>query len=243
MRAPSETCANVAILGFHKIGEPPPGTWATWNYVPVETFQRYLEELITAGFHVVDLGTFLDGLADPKAFDRPTAVLTFDDGYESFLHVTEPLLRRHGLPSVLFVPTAFVGGTNAFDAGQEPEERMCDWDQLRELQDRGVAVQPHGVSHRAFSDLDLREQGDEVRHSKQVLEQRLGAPMRVFAFPYGDNGTAPEATDDLLRSAGYEAACLYRGGVLAPGCAQPFRLPRLPIGPDSNLRRALEKVP
>src|ERR671914_537157 len=38
----------------------------------------------------------------------PRAVLlTFDDAYDDFAEVAWPLLRHHGLPATLFVPTAY----------------------------------------------------------------------------------------------------------------------------------------
>jgi hypothetical protein len=33
---------SLAILAYHKIGEPPPGGWQTWFYVPEENFVGHL---------------------------------------------------------------------------------------------------------------------------------------------------------------------------------------------------------
>ncbi len=75
--------------------------------------------------------TFLDGLTDPDRLPARGALLTFDDGYRSFRTHAVPQLLRFGVPALLFVPTDFIGGTNAFDADtREPIERICDWDDL-----------------------------------------------------------------------------------------------------------------
>ena len=37
--------AVCAILAYHKIGEPPHGTWRTWNYVSTDTFREQLDIL------------------------------------------------------------------------------------------------------------------------------------------------------------------------------------------------------
>src|SRR5918997_3908783 len=130
---------SLAILGYHKIGEPPPDGWQTWFYVP----------------------------------------------------------------------TDYIGGINDFDAGEEPEEAICDWDDLRELERSGVSIQSHGASHRSFSKLSLPEQEEELAKSKITLEAGLEKPVEVFAYPYGDSGTELGSTVRALERAEYRAACLY----------------------------------
>jgi peptidoglycan/xylan/chitin deacetylase (PgdA/CDA1 family) len=233
----------VAILGFHKIGEPPPGGWETWFYIPEETFAGYLGDLCEGGWHVIDLAAFLRGLAEPDSLPERTALLTFDDGYRSIRHVALPWLRRFGFPAVLFMPTDFVGGRNDFDADCEPEEDICDWDDLRELERRGVSIQPHGASHRTFSQLDPAEQEIELLRSRTVLQGGLGKPVAVFSFPYGDGGADPQATGRMLSRAGYRAACLYGGGPNRLPIADPYRLTRIAMGPDTDLRAALAHEP
>ena len=118
----------------------------------------------------------------------PPIVLSFDDGYQSVREVAIPLLRRFGYPSVLFVPTDYIGGYNTFDDGVEPQERHCDWNDLRELARAGVSIQSHGVSHKTFSVLTLSEIEQELLRSKALLENNVGGSVEVMAFPYGDDG-------------------------------------------------------
>src|SRR2546423_5803851 len=122
----------VAMLAYHKIGDPPPGGWETWFYVPEETFAAHLRYLSGSGWAVIDSQEFLRGLGRPECLPAKAAMLTFDDGYRSNLHVAVPWLRRFGYAGMVFVPTAFIGGRNSFDDGVEPEEAICDWEELRE---------------------------------------------------------------------------------------------------------------
>ena len=147
---------TLAILGFHKIGEPPPDGWETWFYIPEATFVEHLSYLQRSPWQVIDLATLLKGLAAPDSLPERAALITFDDGYRSMRTVALPWLLRFGFPAVLFVPTDFIGGRNIFDAA-EPEEDLCDWDDLVGLERRGVAVQSHGASHRSFSELTPAE--------------------------------------------------------------------------------------
>jgi peptidoglycan/xylan/chitin deacetylase (PgdA/CDA1 family) len=230
---------TLAILSFHKVGEPSPGGWRSWFYTPEETFVGYLSYLRENGWLVIDVTTFLSGLKVPDSLPTRAALLTFDDGYRSIREVALPWLRRFGYPAVLFVPTDYIGGSNTFDDGMEPEEAICDWDDLRELHRSGVSIQSHGASHRTLSQLDLDEQRQELVRSKAQLEAGLGSPVNLFAFPYGDGGTDPRAMNVALERAGYRAACLYGGGPNPLPIADPYRLARLAMGSDTDLQAAL----
>jgi len=230
---------QVAILGYHKIGHPPDKGWDTWYYIPSDVFLEQLQFLSSNGWQVIDSKTMLDGMSEPAILPERSAVLTFDDGYRSMREVAVPLLAEFGYPSILFVPTAFVGGLNEFDAGDEPDEPICDWDDLRALAASGVAIQSHGVSHRRFSELDPNELEREIRESKSSLESQIGGTVELFSFPYGDHGLTPSATSEKLRRAGYRAACLYGGGVQLLPAEQPYGLVRIAMGPDTDLNSEL----
>jgi peptidoglycan/xylan/chitin deacetylase (PgdA/CDA1 family) len=229
---------TLAILGFHKIG-PAPGGWETWFYVPRSTFVGYLAYLKEDGWQVLDVAAFLRGLAEPEGLPERAALITFDDGYRSILNYGLPELRSFGYPAVMFVPTAFIGGHNSFDADNEPMEAICDWEELRELELCRVSVQSHGVSHRAFSGLNPAEREQELLRSKAALEDGLGKPVQVFSYPYGDCGPEPGAARRVLERTGYRAACLYGGGPQRVPGADPYRLARLAVGPDTDLHRCL----
>lgn len=230
---------ELAILGYHKVGEPSPGGWATWNYVPETTFEEHLRCLGKLGWRVIDLENLLAGLSDPERMPERAALITFDDGYRSVRERALPILERFGCPAVLFVPTAFIGKTNTFDEGVEPQEAICDWGDLRALQRSRVSIQSHGVSHRHFSEMDAREQVRELVKSREALETGLGTTVSVFAYPFGDDGLDPAAVRSLVVGAGYRAACLYGGGTSRVPPPDPYRLERLAIGPDTDLEAAL----
>lgn len=229
----------LAILGFHKIGEPPPGGWETWFYIPEATFAGYLSYLQENDWQVIDLETFLRGLAAPDELPERAALLTFDDGYRSMRTIALPWLLRFGHPAVLFVPTDFIGGCNTFDADVEPEELICGWDDLRELERCGVSVQSHGTSHRRFSDLDPAEQEQELLRSRAALEAGLGRRVEVLSYPYGDGGTDQQGLRRAMQRTGYRAGCLYGGGPNHLPASDPYRLTRLAMGPDTDLWAAL----
>jgi peptidoglycan/xylan/chitin deacetylase (PgdA/CDA1 family) len=231
----------LAILGFHKIGAPPVGGWDTWFYVPEPTFEGFLTQLREEAWEVIDLETFLGGLAAPARLPERSVLLTFDDGYRSMRQVALPWLLQFGYPGVLFVPSDFIGRSNEFDAGVEPEEAICNWDDLRELERHGVSIQSHGASHRRFSALTTAELEEELFRSKATLEAGLDKRVEAVAYPYGDAGVDAGSVRRALEHAGYRAACLYGGGPHLLPIADPYRLLRVPIGPDTDLQAALER--
>jgi len=74
---------------------------------------------------------------------------------------------------------------------------------LRALSSEGFEIGAHTVSHRSLPALSFKEQVQEVRVCKQILEQRLGSKVRMFCYPNGryDGGVIRE-----VKKAGYEGA-------------------------------------
>ena len=46
-------------------------------------------------------------------------------------------MQKLACPGVVFVPTRYIGGLNTWDAGNEPDEPICNWDELLELERAG----------------------------------------------------------------------------------------------------------
>jgi peptidoglycan/xylan/chitin deacetylase (PgdA/CDA1 family) len=228
----------VAILSYHKIGDPPDG-WDSWYYVSRARFREHLGTLRELGWRTIDHTTLLDALDAPARLRTPSVLVTFDDAYRSLIREALPVLREAGAPSVVFVPTAYVGGTNAFDAGEEPDEPICSWNDLATLASSGVSIQSHGVHHTAMSELDTGAQRVELEDSRRTLEARIDASVDLFAFPYGDAGTDAHAMAGAVRAAGYRAACGYGGGPADLEADDRFCLPRLAMGPDTQLTELL----
>jgi peptidoglycan/xylan/chitin deacetylase (PgdA/CDA1 family) len=226
--------ARVAILSYHKIGDPPADGWDTWYYVPTSTFEAQLAFLVGEGWHPIDQATFLAGLDHPESLPDRSMLVTFDDGYRSLADAAGPTLARLGCPWVVFVPTDFIGGTNHFDDGEEPTEPICTWQDLRQWAGAGVSIQSHGVGHRPMSDIPPDEQRAELVGSRRRLEEGLGLEVELFAFPYGDEGDRAVMTEQVRR-AGYRAAFLYGGEPVDVAGADRYRLPRLAMGPDTDL--------
>ncbi len=232
--------SRLAVLGYHKIGPPAPGAWETWFYVPTQIFADHLVTVRACGWEPVDAAALRAAVQGGVPLPDSAVLITSDDGYRSVREHALPVLREHECPAVLFVPTAYVGKTNEFDQDEEPVEPICDWYDLATLSAAGVSVQSHGVSHRTFSALDDTERREELARSKAKLEERLGERVDLFAFPYGDDVEGGDGVQGALRDSGYVAAFGYGGDPQDLPAADPFRLQRVAVGPDTDIRGILE---
>ena len=228
------------MLGYHKIGPAPTGFPPTWFYISEKTFASHLTFLKEEQWVVIDLETFLRGLEQPEILPDRAVLITFDDGCKSINGAALTCLQRFEFPAIVFIPTDYIGKTNLFDAGVEPEEEICDWDDLIKLEEADVSVQSHSASHRKFSTLGLAELEQELVNSKAKLEDGLGKAVTAIAFPFGDSTPNRTEMEALLAKAGYSAAFLYGGGPVDLSKLHRHRVPRIAMGPDTDLRAALE---
>jgi peptidoglycan/xylan/chitin deacetylase (PgdA/CDA1 family) len=160
--------------------------------------------------------------------------LTFDDGYKSMAVAGRRALG--GRPGVFFVPSDHIGRMNTFEGdGPEPPEMLCDDDDLRLLEQSGLAIESHGASHGTFPDMTAEELRNEAWRSKVELERVVGRTVTTLAYPYGYPGQDPESTAAILAAAGYRCAFVYGGGLVRFPITHRFLLPRLAIGPDTDL--------
>ena len=238
----SRAAPLLAVLSYHKIGEPPPDGWSSWYYVSEGLFAAHLGYLHDRGWPVLDAEAFIHGLRDPGSLPDRSVLLTFDDAYRSMRSVALPILGRFDLPAVVFVPAGLIGQSNDWDTGIEPRERLCDRDDLAALRAGGVSIQSHGWGHRRFSEISADEREAELRRSRTALEKEAGSSVSLFAYPYGDDGEGSPEIRAQVEGAGYSAAFLFGGGPVEMPPGDPFGIERLPVGSDTDLDALLGSV-
>src|SRR5262249_52497514 len=100
----------------------------------------------------------------------------------------------------------------------EPEmaTRPLHWDEVLEMQQSGwVSFGAHTMHHPLLSSLvDRKEVLREVKECRAVLEQRLGQPVRIFAYPVGQQQHIGESVVQAVRKAGYDWAFTTVSGVV-----------------------------
>jgi peptidoglycan/xylan/chitin deacetylase (PgdA/CDA1 family) len=84
--------------------------------ISTKMLERHIDWLAKR-FSLVSLDEIGHYLESGRAFPRPAAAITFDDGYSDVYHHGFPLLQRKGVPAAVFVVTDLVGTgrTQLFD--------------------------------------------------------------------------------------------------------------------------------
>lgn len=78
----------------------------------VADFEAQIDWL-QARFEIIDGARFERAVVEASAFDRPTALLTFDDGFVDHYEACFPLLRARGLGGIFFISGATLGSRPA----------------------------------------------------------------------------------------------------------------------------------
>ncbi|MBD8869497.1 polysaccharide deacetylase family protein [Nocardioides donggukensis] len=161
-------------------------------FVEVAAFEQQLTWLLEHGWTPLDLDGFLAARAGRRPSSR-SFLVTIDDGYESVAELAAPVLRRLGVPALLFVPSALVG-EEAHWLESPAHEPLLDAEQLRELCDgHGIEVGGHGRDHRDLRGLTPVELDGEVAGAGVELSELLDREVRSLAYPYGGHDPAARA--------------------------------------------------
>jgi peptidoglycan/xylan/chitin deacetylase (PgdA/CDA1 family) len=229
----------VPILTYHSISENLFGKVHPYHQIntPVSVFAMQMKWLRREGYRTINLSELLSGFETTEDLAK-TVVLTFDDGYQDFYTNAFPLLRQCGFRATVFLATDRIRDTSVRMEGAD----YLTWSEVRELHAKGITFGSHSVTHADFRSLGPEHIEYELGYSKETIEQKIGAPVESFSYPFA----LPEEDGDFIR---YLADTLenmgYSSGVCSTiGRAMPknkrFFLPRLSVNSwdDAELLRA-----
>ena len=101
-----------------------------------------------------------------------------------------------------------------------------NWNEVRQLHKRGIAIGAHTVSHPVLSKLESAELEKELSESKKRIEQELGATIDTLAYPFGTPQDYSDAVVDKARELGYHVAFVATGR-RNPEMLDPMRIDRI----------------
>ncbi len=171
---------------------------------------------------------------------RPVIAITFDDGFADNYEYAFPLLQQHGVPAAFFLTAGLLEKNpivlerlRGLWGAREGEIRPLEWSAVREMLRAGMEVGAHTYSHPNLAQLDRQAAELEVRRSKEIIEDRLGVPVRLMAYPFGKpKRHFTTETMGVVSGAGYEYAAAVTWRAIRASDSH-FRIPRFTCTGDS----------
>jgi len=212
----------VSVLFYHRVADKTPNDWT----MPTATFAAQILWL-KERFEIVDLAEAQRRIAAGRN-SRPTACITFDDGYAENMEFAVPLLLREQVPFTYFVSTNHVFASRPFphDVAAGVSLAPNSVSQLRELAAKGVEMGAHTRNHVHLGAVSHEQMVDEIVGSKHDLERALEREVSYFAVPYGLPADLSTAAFQIAYNAGYHGVCSAYGDYNLPG-DDPFHLRRV----------------
>jgi len=216
--------AGVPVLLYHDISRDFRDDYTT----PPPLFAAQMEWLYGNGFHSVSPRE----LSSLSGADR-VFVLTFDDGYASFLDYAFPLLEEYGFRATINVLGRFAGEVIEL-SGKRP---ALSWDEYRHLVrsgrvDLGCHTHDlHRFSERGAAGVPAARLEEDLRRFQETVASETGSPVDILAWPYGmytEKGIA------AARKAGVRYFLISDEGKFAPG-GDITRIPRMNINHKIDL--------
>lgn len=180
---------------YHDVSAAPVGITGGAGYFSVSeaSFARQLSALHTAGLRGCSLA---DALRDETS--RAVAI-TFDDGDLGQATRAFPALVARGMTATFFITTSWIGTPG-----------YASWDQLKEMRAAGMSIESHTHTHPFLSELDAAALRDELRRSRELLDEHLEQRTSMIALPGGD---APRRElRGMLADEGYAVVATSRWG-------------------------------
>jgi len=203
--------------------------------VAIELFERQLDILSKRGFLTIgfsDLFRIATGVMSRPA--KRLVLLTFDDGYESFIQLAVPALEKRRMRATVFIVAGEIGGHNRWDTdrGRPRLELMGDVG-IRSALSAGMEIGVHSWTHPGLTACAADELEREIVESKREIDGRFGILTEAFAYPYGDY--APAHFPVLARAGFQGAAAIYTNDRSVT--SQPYAMRRVLVNQGDGLAR------
>lgn len=225
----------LTIVMYHGIVDSPPEV-EDWCFVDAVSFRRQADYL-ARHFAVLSLSQAAERLAAGE-IDGPTAVITFDDGFQSQHDLAWSVLRERNLPATLFLATGLVGTADTVWYGRL--DRALAETAMSRLEWHGEPFELATAAGKAAAARILQARLKALPHPRLLRE------LRELLFALGDDPERPVGAGSPYRVLSREAVAeMAASGSVEFGAhthshAILARLP--PEEADAEIQRSLEAV-
>jgi peptidoglycan/xylan/chitin deacetylase (PgdA/CDA1 family) len=184
--------------------------------------------------NVVSLDDFFSGRL---SFEKINVVITFDDGFKSWISDAVPVLKELELPATFFISSGFVGLSEK-DASEFMRSKLflkpgprrimggLNVADVRRIVEEGFTIGGHTLNHRNLAKLRDRDLLiHEIADDKMRLEKITGRKIEYFAYPSGAYHNPEINLSEMLIELGYRGAVTTEPGFNSVG-SSPYLLRR-----------------
>ncbi len=220
------------VLNYHSITDSLEKEDSYQMTTPRALFEAQLRFLSENGYNVVSCGEAVKALTGHTQMPPRTVCITFDDGFKDNMTYALPVLKKFNYKATIFLTTGYIGKSRKY----------LDWNDVKYMTESGIfSAGGHSLSHKKLSALPPDELSAELVSSKKILEDKLGQPVDLFAYPFGCYGSFDARTKDLLKSSAYKAAFTTIAG-FNTRAADPFEIRRTRISWFDDKREFLKEL-
>lgn len=222
---------TIPILMYHYLSTPPAGADAIRRDLSVspELFESHLAYLRQAGYQTISLQQLSFALSRQSTLPEKSIIITFDDGYRDNYNNAFPLLREYGYTATFFIFNQPIDTYNV---------DYLTWEMVIEMRQAGMEFGSHSYSHPDLSGKDVDFLVYQILGSKEAIEERIGEPVRFFAYP---SGRYDDLTVRVLQSANFWGAVTTEWGA-QQAYTRRFEMPRLRVRGNDTAADLAEKL-
>jgi peptidoglycan/xylan/chitin deacetylase (PgdA/CDA1 family) len=120
-------------------------------------------------------------------------IINFDDSHQSDYTYAKPILDKYGFKATFFEVCNWV------EEGHHDKDISITWQQIAALQQDGMDIEAHTMTHPNLNDLSSQADLDyEIGQSKQCLENH-GFNPTIFAYPNGKGSDDPKVVNTVAK--------------------------------------------
>jgi peptidoglycan/xylan/chitin deacetylase (PgdA/CDA1 family) len=191
------------IICYHCVKDEANSYLRPTKVADFENQMQYLSKV----YNPVSLESLAQRLQNGKSLPPKPIAVTFDDGYQDNYENAYPILKKYAVPATIFLTTGFIGTGEIppWDRGFYTAKKalMLSWERARQMSHNGISFGSHTLTHPFLTKISARQAQEEIRLSKDIIEQQIGRPVTVFSYPSGDFDSRIKG---FVKEAGYSAA-------------------------------------
>lgn len=214
-------------LGIHKIRNyilrlqrKPLTRFVIFHDIPPKTLHQFESKLqfLKKNTNVVSMDDFFE---NRLSIQKINVVITFDDGYKSWITAALPILKHLNLPATFFISSGFIGlsASDEIHFVRTKLKVQCDvsgglWpDDIKKLVSEGFCVGGHSSTHALLPEItNIQRLRQEIIADKCQLEKIIGGVIYYFSYPFGGDIHPQVCLSAVLREAGYRGAVTTQAG-------------------------------